>query len=160
MPRFNARLYNLLVRVRKRREDVQATQLAETRQSIHACTVSRDGLLAQRRAQLETAMARTHSDFDASDVRRFYQHERHLAQLSDLKDAELHGLEQKAESERGELEAAMKSRKVAEGLQERKTAQYREALDKEEKQQLDEAALMHRTYSRSQGEAASHGTKR
>ena len=145
MARYNAKLLKLLVRVRKRTEDVRATALADTHRSIAQGTAYRDQLLSQRRAQLEAADARTRGDFDASDVRRFYQHERHLAQLTDVKDAELQALSDKAGEQRGELEEALKARKVVEKLHDRKRDQYVAEIEKREQQDMDEVALMHQT---------------
>ncbi len=157
MARYNARLLNLLVRVRKRTEEVHALALAGTQRDIAQCRSYRDALLAQQRAQLMTAEARTHTDFDASDVRRFYQHERHLASLSDAKDAELQQLGTVEHEQRGALEDALKARKVVEQLKDRRQLHHLKEIDKQEVQQLDEAVLMHRTNRKAEGKAGHSG---
>jgi flagellar export protein FliJ len=140
MARLNPKAYDTLVRVRKTQEDLRAQHLATARREVQAATAQRNEIEREQVRMLEEAGARLRDQFDASDVRRFYQHERHLAQLGVEKDIEIRELEAAAEKRRQELEAASKRRRVVERLQERKRAAYIKHVNKLEQQQLDETA--------------------
>lgn len=140
MARPNQNAYDTLLRVRQRQEDLRAQALAVARREVIDAQTQRDELAQQQQRMLAEAGERLRARLDASDVRRFYQHERHLARLGDEKDIEIHELETIAEERRQELEAASKRRRIVERLQERKQAAYRKYINKLEQQQTDETA--------------------
>ncbi len=140
MPRINPKAYDTLLRVRQRQEDLRAQALAAARREVLNAQAQRDALAQEQLRMLIGAGERLRGEFDAADVRRFYQHERHLAQLGVEKEVEIHGLEEAAEERRQALEAASKRRRVVERLQERKRAAYIKHVNKLEQQQTDETA--------------------
>lgn len=140
MPRMNPKAYDTLLRVRQRQEDLRAQALAAARREILNAQAQRDELAREQARMLSEAGERLQQDFDAADVRRFYQHERHLAQLGVDKEVEIHALETAAEARRQELEAASKRRRMVERLHERKHAAYIKHLNKLDQQQTDETA--------------------
>ena len=140
MARLNPKAYDTLLRVRERQEDLRAQALATARREVLNAEAQRDELAREQMRMMSEAGERLRGDFDAADVRRFYQHERHLAQLSVEKAAEIQELETAAETRRQELEAASKRRRMVERLQERKRAAYIKHVNKLEQQQTDETA--------------------
>lgn len=140
MPRLNPKAYDTLLRVRERQEDLRAQALATARREVLNAQALRDELAREQLRMLSEAGTRLQRDFDAADIRRFYQHERHLAQLGVEKDAEIAELESAAEVRRQELEAASKRRRMVERLQERKRAAYIKHMNKLDQQQTDETA--------------------
>lgn len=140
MARINPKAYDTLLRVRQRQEDLRAQALAAARREVNMAMAQRDDIAREQLHMLAVADERLRSEFDAADVRRFYQHERHLARLGVEKDSEIRELEAIAEERRGALEAASKSRRIVERLQERKHAAYSKHVRKIEQQQIDESA--------------------
>ena len=132
--------YDTLLRVRQRQEDLRAQTLAEARRREHLALAERDALAQEQQRMLEEAGTLLTRHFDAADVRRYFQHERHLARLGDDKDIQILEFQAQAEARRAELEAASKRRRMVERLQERKRAAYRKHLNKLDQQQTDETA--------------------
>ena len=89
---------------------------------------------------LHAAQAIAQGRFDADEVRRYYQYERHLARLGDARDADIRHLESIAEEKRAELEASAKTRRVMERLVERRASANLQYQRKMEQAALDEAA--------------------
>lgn len=141
MARDDHRVFDTLQRVRQRKEDQCAQRLAEARRDVAAAERQREALQAETRATLEAAASRATDHLDASDLRRYYQYERHLARMTDAKDAEIRQLEGVREDRRDELEDAMKARRVVEKLRERKLLARQKRLRKEEQRLLDEVAV-------------------
>ena len=83
------------------------------------------------------------AQFDADEVRGYYQYERHVAHLRDRKDAEIRDLRQRETEELGKLEAATRSRRVAEKLHVRRHAAYRAHRRHMEQKILDETATLY-----------------
>jgi flagellar FliJ protein len=133
--------FDTLLRIRQRQEDQKSMALAEARRALQAARVRQAGIVEHQRAMLAQAAALAQARFDASEVRRYYQHERHLAQLAVEQDATVRQLEHAAETRRGELEEALKRRRVVERLRERRLAARRDALHRAEQQVLDEIAV-------------------
>ena len=67
--------------------------------------------------------------FQAEEVGRYFQYERHLARLAVETDARLLELRALEEKRRAELEEALKSRRMVEKLQEREHAAHRAAVE-------------------------------
>ena len=136
--------YDTLLRVRAHEEDIKKQSLAEARHQATRAAQERDGFLADRQHALERASALTEEQFDSTDVRRYYQYERHLATLVDERDSSIREWEGIAEERRGELIAAARARQVVEKVKERKWEAYISMLRKEERDALDESASNYR----------------
>lgn len=132
--------YNTLLRIRKRQEDLSAYALAAARREVHLAQSERRRIAQEQQHTLAQAAEAAQEHFDASDVRRYYQYERHLARLGDSKDAQIRQLEEVAEERRAELEDATKAKRVVEKLVERRMLAYRQELRKLEQKTLDEVA--------------------
>jgi flagellar export protein FliJ len=141
MARNDHRAFDTLQRVRQREEDRCAQRLAEARRDVAAAERQRAMLQAQTRATLEAAGSHATDHLDASELRRYYQYERHLARLTDAKDAEIRHLEGVSEERRAALEEAMKARRVVEKLRERKLLARRKRMRDLEQRLLDEVAI-------------------
>jgi len=140
MPRNKAFRYGALLRVRRRQEEIKALALAHVRGEIRRAEDQRAFVLGEQRRILEEAGRAAQKEFDAADVHRYYQYERHLARLAVEKDADLAQLRRTEETRRAELEDAMKRKRIVERLEER----YAEALAfefrREEQKFTDEVA--------------------
>jgi flagellar FliJ protein len=132
--------YETLLRIRKRQEDLRAMALAVARRDLHAARQQRAEITQEQQWILDAAGAAARERFDPSEVRRYYQYERHLARLRDAKDAEIQELTSVVELKRSELEEATRQKRVVEKLKERRTAAYIKYLRKVEQRALDEAA--------------------
>jgi flagellar export protein FliJ len=114
-----------VLRVRKRQEDMRAQALAETQSVIQKAQHQRDELTALQRMMLTDADSLTREAFDAADVRRYFQYERHLARRVVDTDAQLAELKGVAEDRRAELEEASQKKKAIERLEDR----HRDAVE-------------------------------
>ena len=92
--------YDTLLRVRQRQEDLRAQTLAEARRREHLALAERDALAQEQQRMLEEAGTLLTRHFDAADVRRYFQHERHLARLGDDKDIQILEFQAQAEARR------------------------------------------------------------
>lgn len=143
------RQLNTLLRIRRRQEDLRALALAEARRRVRVAREQRQALDDEQVWALEEGAAHARGQFDAAEVRRYYQYERFLARLSVAKEAEVLGLEQKAEGRRGELEDAMKRRRIIERLRERRHEAWMAEMNKSEQILLDEVATNYAARNRS-----------
>lgn len=132
--------YSTLLRIRKRQEDIKAMVLAEARRRVRAAQEQRESLLEEQRRTLAHAGEASRHEFDASEVRRYYQYERHLARLAVTKDAEIRQLEAVAEGKRADLEEATKRKRIMEKLKDRHRTAFQAHFQKMEQRSLDEAA--------------------
>ncbi|MCF6284148.1 MAG: flagellar FliJ family protein [Candidatus Hydrogenedentes bacterium] len=149
--------YAILLRLRKQTEDLKAQDLATSHRALQRSQRERTSLELTRRSALEQAGKTLLEEFDAAQVRSYYQYERHLATLRDQKDAEIRDL-QSIEAEKMEaLEKATQARHIAEKLHERRRNTYLEYLDREAQKQLDETATMYA--ARDQLSRAAHDPK-
>lgn len=140
MPRrYRFRLETLL-RVRKLQEDLKSQVLAEVRRDIRLTTRQREEIAALQRATFEAAGHAARHKFDASDVHRYYQYERHLARMADEKDAVIAQLRQREEHALDELSDAMKRKRTVERLKERSQGVHAALVNKEEQKATDETA--------------------
>ncbi len=134
------RQLDTVLRIRRRQEDLKALDLAEARRVEQAARDQRQRLINLQREAIEAGAARAKGEFDARDVRRYYQYERHVARLGVEKDAEIHGLEVETEKRRKELEEAVKRRRMMERLREKRQTAWQAELNKAEQILLDETA--------------------
>ncbi len=141
--------YVVLMRVRKHQENVKAQALARVRRRIRQTISEREDLERQQRHTLEEAAATTRSAFDASEVQRHFQYERHLARLAVEKDASLQELRSEEEERRTDLEEAMKHRRVVERLKAHHDERVQAELLKTEQHFADEVATNQAAMKRS-----------
>ena len=148
MPRKQKFQYETLLRIRKLQEDARARDLSDARRVLNTAIHQRESLAdLQKDTLIEASQAATRH-FNAGEVRQYYQFERHLAHLSDEKDLEIVNLADKAEVRRGELEEAMKRRRIVERLKERREKAFLAESRKEEQKFSDETATNHSAMAR------------
>ncbi|MBX3180769.1 MAG: hypothetical protein KF886_25760 [Candidatus Hydrogenedentes bacterium] len=135
--------YKVILRIRSQAENRQAQAVAAIRGAIQQALRERTGLEVARQSALNEAGATMRAQFDADEVRGYYQYERHVAHLRDRKDAEIRDLRQRETEELGKLEAATRSRRVAEKLHVRRHAAYRAHRRHMEQKILDETATLY-----------------
>ncbi len=140
MPKNNPHRLDMLLRIRKRQEELRAQSMAEARREVRVAQDLRASLARTQRQALFDGASRSLEKFDAGDVRRYYQYERHLAHLGVAKEAEIQALETEAEDRRALLETALKKRRIIERLQERRRKAWLVEERKEEQKQADEVA--------------------
>ena len=146
MPRLRAFQYGTLLRVRERQEDLKARALADVRRAIRAAEQQSVEISERQAAMFQRAAHLAEQAFDASDVRRYFQFERHLARLAVEKDSEIVALRAVEEERRAELEEAMKQRRIIERLKERKDEAYAREVNKQEQKISDESATSHAAF--------------
>lgn len=134
------RQMDVLVRIRKLQENLQAQVLAETRRKINVAHEQRNQVLEQRQVILGEAGRRANDGFDAREVRVCYQYERYLKKTADAMDADIDRLKKVGETQRRELEQAMQRRKMVEKLSGHMRRDLDAATRKEEQKRLDESA--------------------
>jgi len=105
-----------VLRVRKRQEDLRAQALAETQSEMRKAQHRRDDLIELQRRMLTSADELTRSNFDAADIRRYFQYERHLSRSVVDSDAQIAQLTVVADDRRAELEEATQKKKAIERL--------------------------------------------
>jgi len=153
MPRRKPFRYGTLLRVRRRQEDLRAQALATARREHHGAERRRDELGREQERVLACAGTRSSGRFRASDVRRYFQYERHLARLATETDALVHELRDRVAQRRGELEEAMKRRRILERLEARQQGAFASALAKEEQAMIEESATNHAAFARGRAKA-------
>lgn len=131
----------MLLRIRKRQEDIQAQSFARARRSLNHLREERQSIDEEQRRLLGEAAAVIRDAFDPSEARRYYQYERYLARLGDEKDAEIQAQRRSTEAERRLLSETMKQRRMVEILDEHNRAAWDAVHRKREQQQIDEIAL-------------------
>ncbi len=132
--------YETLLRIRTRQEELQAQTLALVRRKLQQAKQERENIDAERLRRLQEVGTMTQHTFDAADVRRHYQYERHLAALIDEKDAEIQELVQEEERERRTLEEATKAKRMVEKLKERALLVQAKERRKMDERIIDEVA--------------------
>lgn len=136
----NPNRYAAILRIREQAEDLQSQTVARVRHRIQTARRERTSLELTRQSALEQAGTTLQQHFDASDIRSYYQYERHLAGLRDRKDAEIRELLREEFTEIKLLEKATQARRIAEKLHERRREAFRAFVLKEEQKALDETA--------------------
>jgi len=134
------RLENL-VRLRKQEEDARVRELSAVRHEIAAAARQRDAIGDMQRSMLEDAAQRTRAQFNAEEMQRFYQFERHLAGLATDADAAIQEM-RSVEAERlEELKDANRRKRTMERLAENAQADRRMHLAHAERKLIDEVAV-------------------
>lgn len=143
MSRDRRKTYNVMFRVRKLEEEACARDMALAHQAAMQGHRLRDSLEETRREALETAAQRLAApEIDASDMRAYYQYERHLARAIDHQDADNRKLDRKLSEERERLHAAAVQRRIIERLNEREAERLLKEAAVQEQKRLDEAAIV------------------
>jgi flagellar export protein FliJ len=143
MPRDRRKTYNVMFRVRKLEEEARARDMSLAHQAAAQGHRMRAALEQTRQQALEEAAERLSApEIDASDMRAYYQYERHLARAIDTQDAENRKLDRKLAEERARLHAAAVRRRVMERLGEREAERLAKEAAQQEQKQLDEAAIV------------------
>jgi len=141
--------YDTLLRIRQLQEDLEAQGLAAARRDLDRAQRQRARLIERRNEVLETAGRRARENPVAEELRAFYEHERRLARLTDEKDADVAQFRDVAEEKRGQLEQAMKERRIVERLRERRIRAYEAEVRREDQKFSDETATNAAARSRS-----------
>lgn len=139
----NPNRYAAILRIRERAEDREAQALAAIRAEIQRAHRERTSLELARQLTLDQAGISLRDQFDASDIRGYYQYERHVVHLRDQKDAEIRQLEARESAQRAVLEYATRERRVAERLHQRRREAYHQYIRQVEQKILDEIATMY-----------------
>jgi flagellar FliJ protein len=132
--------FEMLVRVRKRQEQLRAQALAAARREIRTHEQVRESLHREQVRMFEEAGRESQSAFSARRILGYFLYERHLSREAVEQDAtirELHGVESER---RTELEEAMKRKRIVERLRERDQEEQLEALRTQEQKNADEIA--------------------
>lgn len=141
MNRRRLRTLNTLVRVRRRQEDLKAQAFARAQRDVQNAVEQRAGLEVYQRRMLDRAGELMQGEeVDASALRLVYQYERHLGRLVVERDAQIRQLEKVADSKRGDLESALKNRRMVERLETHAVERYRRFRSILEQKQHDEIA--------------------
>lgn len=130
--------YALLLRVRKRREDLKAAALAAARRDVRNAEHDRDQIEAYQRKIIEQATDSTRGKLRAGRANEYIHYERHLARLAVKKDAEIATMEQTAEERLEELSEAAKQRRIVDKLNENLGRQHMREKAKIEQRAYDE----------------------
>jgi flagellar export protein FliJ len=140
--------YDTMLRIRKRQEDLRARALAASHREVLRAEHELAELETRQREILQEAGRKASKRFDAHEMRLYYQYERYLARLADGKSAEVVDLRAQEQKCRGELDDAMKQRRVMEKLIERKRDSYLQEVRKEEQAFADETAANYAALAR------------
>ena len=136
------RVLETLLRVRRNEEERRARDAAVARQTLAAAELTRLGIEQAQTAALNEAGRRiSQPQFDSSDVRAYYQYERHLAKSLDTCDADIRELGRALASRQEALLAAAARRRMIELLRERRLLERAQRLRKLEQQASDEVAV-------------------
>lgn len=139
-PRRMHRL-DTLARLRKQEEDVHVRELGAVRREIAAAERQRDSIGEMQRSMLEDAARRTREQFNAEEMQRFYQFERHLAGLATDADAAIQEM-RTVEAERlDDLKAANRRKRTMERLSENAVLTENTERDRAERKLIDEVAV-------------------
>jgi flagellar export protein FliJ len=152
MPRDRRKTYDVMHRVRKLEEDARARDMALAHQAAQRGKQTREALEQTRTAALVAAGELLASaDIDASDMRAYYQYERHLARAIDVQDATNRKLDHQLVEERQKLNVAAVRRRVAERLGERERERMAQDAATQERKRLDEAAIVRALFAARKG---------
>jgi len=145
--------YEVLLRVRKRQEDLKAQALSVKRSEHAALRRQRRELDERRRAVLKEADIPRGARVDPVKLQTMYQFERHLGQRAAAKDAEiaLHGVA--VQAARAELDSALAQKRIMEKLIERAEKAERAEAVRREQRWHDESAVIRFAHLRKRNEA-------
>lgn len=133
--------YAMLLRIRKRQEDMRAMTLAAARREVLHAEEHCASIAQQQRRTLDAAREAAQARFDASEVRLYYQYERHLARLGVEGDARLQELRRTAETHREALVQASQKKRIVERLKERQEDLLMKEFRKQEQELANEVAV-------------------
>lgn len=148
MPRRRLERMQNLARLRKREEEIRAQELALVRRRIQGTEQQRASIEDMQRMMLTTAHETAQGAFQAPDVQRYYQFERHLSRMADESDATLAQLKRQESERLGNLEQARIKRKVIERLAERVADTYQAETSRLERLVMDEVAINRSAFNR------------
>lgn len=141
MPRDRTKTYATLHRLRKMEEDARARESAAAHHALARGLQLRAALEQTRKAALDGAAERMAApEIDASDMRAYYQYERHLARAMDRQDAENQKLDRSLAEKRLKHNEAAVKRKIVERLSEREGLRRAETAARNERIKTDESA--------------------
>jgi flagellar export protein FliJ len=141
MPKKPSAQFDALLRVRRMQEDLRAREFALAQHEVLRVEREIADINARQLIAMDDAAKVARKQFDAREVRSYYQYERRLSRIADDKSSEAEQLRTVAEERRRELEHAMKRRRVMEKLIEKKTRVYMAELRKMEQDFADETAV-------------------
>ncbi len=144
--------YEVLLRVRKRQEDIKAQVLAVKRNEHAALRRQRRELEERRRAMLKEADIPRGAQVDPVRQQAIYQYERHLSHRADAKDAEIAMHSVVVQTARAELESALAQKRIMEKLIERAEKAERAQAVRREQRWHDESAVIRFAHRRHSGE--------
>jgi len=144
--------YEVLLRVRKRQEDIKAQALAVKRNEHAALRRQRRELDERRRTMLKEADIPRGARVDPVRLQAVYQFERHLARRADAKDAEIAVHAGVVQAARAELESALAQKRIMEKLIERAETIERAAALRRQQRWHDESAVIRFAHRRVRGE--------
>lgn len=136
----NPNRFATLLKVRKHQADQKAWALAEIQRRIQAADAERDRMLEEQKRMFARAAELVRTSFDAQDIQRYYQYERHLARLASEKDAEIVQLKGEEHRRRRELDGAMVKKRIAERLDGKSRDAFDAFVLDNERKLLDELA--------------------
>jgi flagellar export protein FliJ len=152
------RVLDTLLRVRRNEEERRARDAALARQTLAAAESTRLGIQqAQTDALNEAGRRISQPEFDTSDVRAYYQYERHLAKSLDACDADIRELGRALAMRQQVLLEAAARRRMIEVLRDRRLAERAQRLRKLEQQASDEVAVARARIERLRGESGAGG---
>ncbi len=144
--------YEVLLRVRKRQEDLKAQALAVKRNEHAALRRQRRELDERRRAMLKEADIPRGARVDPVRLQAVFQYERHLSRRTDAKDVEIAMHAVVVKSARAELESALAQKRIMEKLIERAERAERAKALRREQRWHDESAVIRFAHFRKRSE--------
>ncbi len=148
MPARRPEHYAMLLRVRKRQEEIRAQALAEAQRIVNRTQTEQREIADTQKRTVEEATIEVRTLVSPGRVSALLRYERHLASLSVRKDAELIEARRIAGERREALSEAMLLRKTIDRLIEK--ARLRQMADAlvQERRAMDETASIRAALSR------------
>jgi flagellar export protein FliJ len=143
--------YGVLLRVRKRQEDVKAQAVAIAHSEHAALRRQRRELDERRKALMKAASVAKGAVFEPVRIESLYQYERHLGRRTDAKDAEIALHAVTVQAVRAELESAMSQKRIMEKLIERAEKTERAEAVRREQRWHDESSVIRFAHGRRRG---------
>jgi len=132
--------FEILIRVRKRQEQLRAQALASTRREIGAHERQRDALHREQTRMFAEAGRESQTSLSAHRMQGYFLFERHLAREAVEQDAAIRELRNVEAERRAELEEAMKRKRIVERLYERELERRLDEILTAEQKNADEIA--------------------
>jgi flagellar export protein FliJ len=151
VPRKHLFRYATVLRVRKIQEELEAARLQRIRAAINEASGERNALTREQARMFFEAARTAREQFDASDVQRYYGHERVIQRRLVDTDAEIAQLRQEENRQRGELETATRGRRIVDRLRERHEERVRIETRGMDQKRTDESATSQAAQKRAGG---------